>query len=177
MILGNDDRKVIKKILENAEGILHINEKIFENEGYEFVGFSFVPITPFKTSFELKEEDIHIKIENLVKKLKNPSKSIWVFHAPPKDTGLDICLKLDENLRPVYEDNEPVFHSVGSISVRNAIEKYQPFLYLCGHIHESPGIRKIGKTLCINPGSEHEKGILRLAFIDTEKREVEIWSL
>jgi Icc-related predicted phosphoesterase len=26
---------------------------------------------------------------------------------------------------------------------------------LHGHIHRSPGVRKIGRTLCINPGSDY----------------------
>jgi Icc-related predicted phosphoesterase len=30
-----------------------------------------------------------------------------------------------------------------------------------GHIHESVGFRNIGRTLCINPGSEYREGILK----------------
>lgn len=49
----------------------------------------------------------------------------------------------------------------GSLAVRKAIEKYQPILGLHGHIHESRGAIKIGRTLCLNPGSEYGEGILR----------------
>ena len=50
---------------------------------------------------------------------------------------------------------------VGSTSVRKIIEKYQPLLGLHGHIHESPGFVRIGRTQCLNPGSEYAEGILR----------------
>jgi len=54
-----------------------------------------------------------------------------------------------------------VMHGAGSKSVRRAIEKYQPLLGLHGHIHESQSVAKIGKTTCINPGSEYGEGVLR----------------
>ena len=43
----------------------------------------------------------------------------------------------------------------GSIAVRKAIEKFQPDLALCGHVHEAEGIEeKIGKTRLINVGRQ-----------------------
>jgi Icc-related predicted phosphoesterase len=38
-------------------------------------------------------------------------------------------------------------------------------LGLHGHIHESKGVEKIGQSLCLNPGSEYQEGILRGALI------------
>lgn len=49
---------------------------------------------------------------------------------------------------------------VGSKAVLNAIKELQPLLGLHGHIHESKGVRKVGKTLCVNPGSQYGEGIL-----------------
>ena len=49
---------------------------------------------------------------------------------------------------------------VGSTAVRAAIEEHQPALSLHGHIHESRGNCRIGRTLCINPGSSYEQGDL-----------------
>ena len=51
--------------------------------------------------------------------------------------------------------------SVGSTTVRQVIEKYQPLLGLHGHIHEAKGVAKIGRTVCVNPGSEYTEGILK----------------
>ena len=47
---------------------------------------------------------------------------------------------------------------VGSTAVRAAIERYQPMLALHGHVHESAGATRLGRTLCINPGSEYHTG-------------------
>jgi uncharacterized protein len=54
---------------------------------------------------------------------------------------------------------------VGSRAVRQAIEEYQPLLSLHGHIHESPGSVRIGRTVAVNPGSEYGEGVLRGALI------------
>jgi Icc-related predicted phosphoesterase len=61
--------------------------------------------------------------------------------------------------------------AAGSTAVRRFIEKYQPLLGLHGHIHEGIGANYIGRTLCINPGSEYAQGILRgvIIVIDNEK--------
>ena len=48
---------------------------------------------------------------------------------------------------------------VGSTAVRSAIDRYQPLMSLHGHIHESKGIRRFGRTCTLNPGSEYAEGI------------------
>ena len=63
--------------------------------------------------------------------------------------------------------------SVGSIAVRAAIEKYQPLLGLHGHIHESRSAQKIGRTLCINPGSEYGEGVLRGILLELSSKGLE----
>ncbi|HXQ36037.1 MAG TPA: hypothetical protein VN843_18620, partial [Anaerolineales bacterium] len=60
--------------------------------------------------------------------------------------------------------------SVGSKAVRKAIEKYQPLLSLHGHIHESRSAQKIGKTMCINPGSEYGEGVLRGVVLEFSRK-------
>ena len=61
---------------------------------------------------------------------------------------------------------------VGSTAVRTAIETHQPPLALHGHIHESRGAVKIGRTLCLNPGSEYSDGVLRGAVVTLSERAV-----
>jgi len=56
--------------------------------------------------------------------------------------------------------------SAGSAAVRASIEKHQPLVGLHGHIHESKGVAKIGRTLCLNPGSEYGEGVLRGAMLE-----------
>jgi Icc-related predicted phosphoesterase len=73
---------------------------------------------------------------------------------------------LDENLRPTVSAGDVLRGPVGSTAVRNVIEKYQPLLGVHGHIHESGGERRIGHTVCLNPGSEANHGILRGYLVD-----------
>ncbi len=49
---------------------------------------------------------------------------------------------------------------VGSIAIRRLIAEVQPLLALHGHIHESRGVAKIGRTVCVNPGSSYAEGVL-----------------
>jgi Icc-related predicted phosphoesterase len=62
--------------------------------------------------------------------------------------------------------------SAGSPSVRAFIEKVQPMLTLHGHIHESPGHVRIGRTLMINAGSEYAEGIMKAAIVNLEDGKV-----
>jgi len=50
--------------------------------------------------------------------------------------------------------------------VRDAIKRYQPVVGLHGHIHESRAAQQIGKTMCLNPGSEYTADVLRGAIVD-----------
>ena len=60
----------------------------------------------------------------------------------------------------------------GSSATKKAIEKYQPLAGIHGHIHESKGLVKIGRTSCFNPGSEYTEGILRGLVIDFEDAKI-----
>jgi Icc-related predicted phosphoesterase len=68
---------------------------------------------------------------------------------------------LDGELRPIMQSGSPVIGGVGSSAVRAAIERHQPLLSLHGHIHESRGEARIGRTVALNPGSEYGEGVLR----------------
>ncbi|HZP90770.1 MAG TPA: metallophosphoesterase, partial [Actinomycetota bacterium] len=62
---------------------------------------------------------------------------------------------------PVREGGRFVTTGGGSSAVREAIERYQPVVGLHGHIHESGGRIRIGRTRCFNPGSEYQQGVLQ----------------
>jgi Icc-related predicted phosphoesterase len=84
------------------------------------------------------------ELENLPR-MTNPEKTIFVAHAPPYDTPLDVLINGKH---------------VGSKAIKTYIERTQPFISLHGHIHESPLMSgsfetKIGNTICINPGQIH----------------------
>ena len=71
--------------------------------------------------------------------------------------------------KQIVKAGQVVMHGAGSHSVRRAIENHQPILGLHGHIHELAGAVKIGRTLCVNPGSEYGEGTsarVLLALVD-----------
>jgi Icc-related predicted phosphoesterase len=61
--------------------------------------------------------------------------------------------------------------------VREVIERHQPLLALHGHIHESRATTNIGRTLCVNPGSEYGEGILRGVLLNLAGGKVESYQL
>jgi Icc-related predicted phosphoesterase len=58
---------------------------------------------------------------------------------------------------------------VGSTAVRDAIERYQPIVSLHGHVHESAGFRRLGRTMAVNPGSDYGTGALNGALMTLSK--------
>ena len=58
----------------------------------------------------------------------------------------------------------------GSTSVRTAIERVQPLSGLHGHIHESRGAVRIGRTLALNQGSSYEEGVLQGALVTLDPK-------
>lgn len=172
---GNDDEFVIDPVIKEFEsfGIIYPLDKILEIEGHELLSFEYVNPTPWDTPREKDDREIQKMLEEKIKQLKNPSNAIFNIHAPPYNTAIDLAPKLDKNLRLVGGLDGVKFVHVGSKGVRSVIEKYQPILGLHGHIHESSGFEKIGKTLCLNPGSEYGEGLLRGYIIEVSKTGIE----
>ncbi len=94
-------------------------------------------------------------------KVKNLETAVFCIHVPPYDTFIDQAPMLEDDLRIAVKGGHTHMIPVGSTAVRNIIEKYQPLVALHGHIHESPGRVKLGRTECLNPGSEYAEGILK----------------
>lgn len=170
---GNDDIYEIDSIINSSDFVIFSEEKVVTlNDKYEMISTGKANITPWKCPRDVTEEELGKTIDKLVSKLNNLNLSIFNFHAPPFNTYLDIAMELDENLCPVMKTGQPSMIHVGSTSTRKAVEKYQPLLGLHGHIHESKAVEKIGKTICINPGSEYAEGVLNGAIVILEEKKV-----
>ncbi len=165
---GNDDILEVDDVLNNFKSAVNVDNKKVTIDGYEMVTLSWSNFTPWDTPRECSEEELAEKINKLVSQIEDLKTAIFHFHVPPYGTSLDQAYKLSEDLVPSVSE---LVH-VGSISVLNAIKEYQPLLGLHGHIHESRGVQKIGRTVCVNPGSEYSEGILRGAIITLEKDKV-----
>jgi Icc-related predicted phosphoesterase len=166
---GNDDKFALDDVLRNSPHVIFAEESVVHfDDLHEAACVGWSNPTPWHSPRECTEEQLLEKLEKTVSQLKSIEKSCFCFHVPPYNSTIDMAPKLDATLRPVYEGGRPAFIPVGSTSVRKAIEKYQPLLGLHGHIHESPGLVKIGRTQCINPGSEYTEGILKAYMIELE---------
>ncbi len=125
-----------------------------------------VPTTPWNTERECTEDELAKQISDMLDQLPDGRPCILNLHCPPYASGLDDAPELDATLKPVIRGGRPSIVPVGSHAVREAIKRYQPVLGLHGHIHESRGAQKIGRTLCVNPGSDYSSGVLRGVVIE-----------
>jgi Icc-related predicted phosphoesterase len=134
------------------------------DDQHHMVSMPYVNPTPWHTPREAPEPELAERIEEQVAGLPDPARAIFNFHAPPIDSTLDTCPMLDANTDPpsqIVRGGQPVLYGAGSTAVRSALERYQPFLGLHGHIHESQSAARIRRTQVINPGSEYGEGVLR----------------
>ena len=169
---GNDDEAGVDEILGGSKKIVQPEDKVIKIDSkHEMISGGFANITPWHCPRDLTEEEIEKRLGNKVQLLENPKSAIFNLHCPPVNSGLDTCPKLDTSVsppRPLIQAGSIVLFGAGSTAVRAAIEKYQPMLGLHGHIHESKHVAKIGKTVCINPGSEYGEGVLRGVLVNIE---------
>lgn len=170
---GNDDLTEIKPIIRASDYVIDPEDVIVELDGkYEMLSLGWSSPTPWLTPRECSEDQLHDMIESRAAQVKDMKRCVFNIHVPPIDTLLSECMKLDKDLKPIMVGGEAEMTSGGSSSVSKAIEKYQPLLGLFGHIHEARGSIKIGRTLCINPGSESSEGILKGAMVNLENDKV-----
>jgi len=164
---GNDDDPEVLEAIqgEGRESFFACEGQVVQvDEHHTMASVGFSNPTPWKTPREIPDEKLAEIIEGMCTQVTDFSRCIFNFHVPPLDSTLDSCPKLDwetDPPTPIVSGGQIVFAGAGSPAVRSAIEKYQPMLGLHGHIHESQGIMKIGRTTCVNPGSEYGEGILR----------------
>jgi hypothetical protein len=86
---------------------------------------------------QLSEKEIYDLLKKGFDKIKYLDKRIMVTHVHPSDTKM-------EKFTQFFP---------GSTGVRRAVEKFQPDILLCSHVHEAEGLEeKIGKTRVINVG-------------------------
>lgn len=167
---GNDDIFEIDTLLEQSDYIVNPEGKIvWINGHHEMISTGHANLTPWNCPRDLSEEELAKKINGMTFQVERMENCIFNFHCPPYGSQLDVAPELDENLTVVMRRGEVSMVSVGSIAVRDAIKRYQPLLGLHGHIHESRGVYRIGRTLSINPGSEYTEGILRGVIVQLEE--------
>jgi Icc-related predicted phosphoesterase len=168
---GNDDMFELDEVIVASKHVKLIEGQVIHlDDHHEMISTGWSNPTPWDTHREEDEDALQRRIEAMISQLQNVRNSVFNLHAPPYGSGLDEAPELTDDLRPAYAGRSLV--SVGSRAVFAVIEKYQPLLGLFGHIHEGKGTRKFRRTLCINPGSMYEQGILHGATIELRPKKV-----
>jgi Icc-related predicted phosphoesterase len=172
---GNDDDFAIDAILDRDEfRPVNADGRVLELTGdLALMACAWSNPTPWKTPREAPEEELEQRLEELAREVPDARRAVFMIHVPPHDSGLDTAPLLDANLRPTVSAGDVLRGPVGSRAVRRLIERHQPLLGVHGHVHESGGERRIGRTVCINPGSEAGSGILRGFLVDIGEDGVE----
>ena len=134
-VAGNCDYREVDEYLAKTGMNLHGNGTVVNNVA--FVGLGGSLKTPFGTPNELTEEDFKSALQQGIDQVPADCPLVLVSHHPPYKTACDRLSTGDY---------------VGSIAVREFIEKYQPLVCFTGHIHEARAVDQIGNTRIINPG-------------------------
>jgi len=165
---GNDDEMEVDDVVRRAELVELGEGRAVEIDGFTMISTGWSNHTPWNTHREESEEKLAERIESMASQIKDPSRAVFNLHCPPFKSGLDEAPAIDADLKLLHGGR--ALRPVGSTAVREAIERHQPLLSLHGHIHESKGAVKIGKTLSINPGSAYEEGMLMGAIIQLDAK-------
>jgi uncharacterized protein len=170
-MLGNDDPPELAELLDQAPWGEHAEGRVVELAGHEVLSWGYSNRTPWDSYREMTEERLTEAIEPLCRTLREPHRAVFNLHVPPYATGLDLAPVLDERFQVQASAGRVRVAPVGSSAVRSLVEQVQPLLGLHGHIHESPGFRRLGRSLVVNPGSDYATGSLNgvLVVLDPDR--------
>ncbi len=141
-LLGNLDQPSVDDFLTGQGINLHGQGRVFAGElGIFGVGGS--NPTPFNTPTEFPEEELSRIVHSAYRMVEGAPVKLLVSHTPPVNTKTD---RISSGAH------------VGSSAIRRFIEEVQPDICITGHIHESRGEDRIGKTIVLNPGMLRDPG-------------------
>lgn len=168
---GNDDPFEIDEVLRAATHVEFLEGVVTElPAAIELASCGFANKTPWDCPRDVDEVELAERLEGVASQVSDPSWALFNFHCPPYDSQIDAGPKLDQDMRLTQGAGGVEMQPVGSTACREVLERYQPLMGLHGHLHESRGTVKVGKTLCVNPGSDYTEGSLRGAVIDINEK-------
>jgi Icc-related predicted phosphoesterase len=167
---GNDDPPEVLAVLPDGQIVVDPDERVVQLDDFsQMISLGWSNPTPWHTPRECSEDELGRRIDALMAQVQRPEMAVMNLHVPPYASGLDDAPELDASLRVQTSLGQTRFKPVGSTAVRAAIERYQPMLGLHGHVHEAHATCKIGRTVCINPGSDYGEGVLHGALVTLNK--------
>src|SRR6202158_2119573 len=165
---GNDDEMEVDDVIRRSDLVELGEGRLVEIGDFTMISTGWSNPTPWNPRGEKTEEGRGERIEEMAKQVPDASKAIFNLHCPPFKSGLDEAPAIDADLQLMHGGR--AVRPAGSTAVREALERHQPLISLHGHIHESKGAVKIGKTLSINPGSSYEEGMLMGAIVQLDPK-------
>lgn len=172
LMLGNDDEPEVREVLRGGDWITEAEGRAVELEGFQVLSYGYATTTPWHSPRETTEDEMATVLADLERQAVPGRPIIFNFHNPPFGAGIDLAPRMTADLRTVTSGGQPEMTPVGSSSVRTLIERVQPVLSLHGHIHESRGAAKIGRTVVLNPGSAYNEGVLQGVIVTLEANRV-----
>lgn len=173
LIPGNDDDRSVDPVLAASEYARNVDHQVIElDEQHELVSMGDTSMTPWECPRDYPESHMQVAVKDLFERVRNPAGAIVNLHCPPRDTKIDQAPRLNERLELEFEGGQVVMGPAGSAAIRRGLEELQPVLSLHGHIHEARGVHRIGRTLCLNPGSEYAEGIMKASIVNLEPHRV-----
>ena len=133
-VSGNCDSARIDRELTVLGLSLHGQGVIFQGVGLH--GISAMPLWR-GDMYQFSEDELAGFLEAGFAQIAGAARHVVLSHAPPRGA----C------------DRTRFFQHVGSTALREFIERRQPALVLCGHIHEARGVDRIGSTVVANCGA------------------------
>ena len=202
LISGNWDLGYFFLFKDLPERIIDLNQRSYRlRNGYELIGYPFVPPTPFRPKDYEKMDDrkapwppqknpSYIRSSDQTDQLIPIDPYLFLRGRETIEEDLGWLPKPLDPKRTIYIMHSPPFgtrldliqgaKSAGSHSIKTFIEKNQPLLTLHGHIHESPDLsgtylNRIGETLSINPGQSAWSGreMMKLHAVTFELENIE----
>jgi uncharacterized protein len=168
---GNDDELSVDAVIEASPFVEAAEGKIARiGDRHEMLSLGWANETPWDTPRECPEGELAAKIAALADQIEDMDNAIFNIHVPPYGTGLDSAPELED--ATTVKRGGGIMKAVGSTAVRDAILEYQPLLSLHGHIHESRGSQKLGRTLAINPGSTYNDWSLQGVIVDLDDKQI-----
>lgn len=135
--IGNMDRGEISDWLQ-AEG-WNTHRQVREMApGIALMGLGGSTFTPFGTPSEFPESRFAEWLDGMWQQARFFRRVVLSTHTPPYDTLCDVIGNGTH---------------VGSTAVRDFLLDTQPAVCLCGHIHESRAVDRLGRTVLVNTGA------------------------
>ena len=148
----------------------YVHDRVVQWEGFEVVGYSCIPPSPFLLKdwerydvsrfvdpgavppeegrrgdgmdhHEILHTTIASELAELLPRIADFRRTIFLSHCPPYDTPLDRGALDGKSV-----DHVPLDVHLGSIAIRRFLEEHQPLIGLHGHVHESRRLTGIWKS-------------------------------